>query len=482
MARHSLRQWMPICAFLALSPIPLLSGGGNGELQALVRQAWTVSPKVKAARHRVEQYLARHDELEGFTDPAVFAAAGTAERTRGVPGSSGYRSLTNNATELQGGVAMPLQPGAYVSLGAAERWYDNPEDQDAYYQTLVGLRIRIPLGRDRGFLQWDLDRERTLAEWHATVAELTQVLQTLRRDTEKAYLGLQEAHALASVATEAAERFQKLFDEATELVRLKVVPEYQIAPALMELELRRADQVLNQRRTEAARITLHRVVGEDVEVKTVLKPIELVAWANDEGLPKPQDFEAILETRGNYRLILARLQAARADARQAEDDQRPDVSLHLGATWQGEHEPLPLGNDHITSDKHVGGEVTLVYTRPLGYRAENARRAQKKARVGELNENLRDTAVSVRAELRTGELFFRHAARRLAILSKARDAALTTLKAENERFRLGEGRSRNVLDAQKDLTTINQRLTQTAAELLRARMDYAYATGYSPTK
>jgi outer membrane protein TolC len=467
---------------LLLFSFPLFSGDGTSELEALVRQAWAHSPKVKAARHRVEQYLAMHEELEGFGDPTVYAAMGAAERTRGVPGSTNYRAVTNNTAEVQGGVEMALRPGAYVALGAAERWYDNPDGMDGYYQSLVGLRIRIPLARDRGFQQWELDRARTLADYHAMLADLTRTLQDLRRDTEKAYLTLQEAYAAAEVAKEATARFQKLFDEATQLVNLKVVPEYQIAPALMELELRHADQVLNQRRIEAALVSLRQVVGADVEVKTTLTPSALVKWADESKLPAALDFEAVLETRGNYRLLLARLQGARAQALQADDDLRPDVSLHLGATWQAEGEDLPISMGHISSDKHVGGEVTLVYTRPLSYRAERALRTHRHARIAELNETLRQTAVDVRAELRTGELFFRRASERLAILNKAHDAAIKTLDAENERFRLGEGSSRNVLDAQKDLTSINQRLTQTAAELLRALMDYAHATGYGPGK
>jgi outer membrane protein TolC len=312
------------------------------------------------------------------------------------------------------------------------------------------------------------------------LADLERTLQDLRRDTEKAYLALQEANALAAVSKEATARFQKLFDEATELVNLKVVPEYQIAPALMELELRHADEVLYRRRIEAALISLRELVGLDVDVKTTLTPDGLVKWADDAKLPKVADFKAVLERRGNYRLLLARLQGARAQALQAEDDLRPDVSLHLGATWQAEDENLPVSMGHISSDKHLGGEVTLVYTRPLDFRAERAQRALRQARIGELNETVRQTGIEVRAEMRTGELFFQRAAERLAILSKARDAAIKTLDAENERFRLGEGSSRNVLDAQKDLTTINQRLTQTAAELLRALMDYAHATGYGP--
>ncbi len=481
MARHPLfcLTWVGAVVFALAIPVP---GAPPDELDALVQQAWATSPTIKAAHYRVEQYLARHEELEGFGDPTVYAAAGAAERTRSVPGSTGYRALTNDATEVQGGVEMALEPGAYVSLGAAERWYDNPDDEDGYFQSLVGLRVRIPLLQDRGFRQWDLDRATTLAEYHGVLAELVQELQDCRQDVEKAYLTLQQAYVLAVVAKEATQRSQKLFDDATELVKLKVVPEYQTAPALMELELRRADEVVGQRRIEAALVTLRQLVGRDVDVHTVLGPTELVTWAADTKLPAADDFPAVLDTRGSYRIIQAQLQVARTEVARAEDDLRPDVSLYLGTTWVGENESLPVSNTLINSDKHVGGEVTLVYTRPLDYRAERAVRARWQARIAELNERLTASADTVRAEMRTGELYYRHAAERLGILLKARDAAIRTLEAENERFRLGEASSRNVLDAQKDLTNINQSLTQTATELLSSRMDFEHAIGYGPAQ
>lgn len=477
MARQSFFPWALLAASFLATVLPL-RGGDQDELNDLVLRAWATSPRVGAARHRVEQYLLRHEELEGFGDPRVFAALGHAERTRGVPGSSGYLSLANNASEIQGGIEMPLQPGAYLALGAAERWHGSAPSRDDYFQTLVGLRVRIPLVRDRGFQQWHLDRSRTLAEYHGILAELALELQNLRRETSKAFLTLQQAHALAEVAKQSTLRSQKLFDDATELASLRVVPEYQTAPARMELELRRADEVLGQRRIEDALVQLQRIVGEDVAPKTALRPEELVAWANGVRLPDYPDFAAALETRGIYRMLLAQVQAARAEAERASDDLKPDLALHVGATWQGEHDHLPLGNHLVASDRRFGGEVTLVYSRPLGFRAEAIQRARSQARIGELNERLAATADTIRAELRTSELFFRRASERLELLGKAREAAIQTLEAENERFRLGEASSRNVLDAQKDLTSINQSLTQTAAELLAALMDHEYAGGY----
>jgi len=70
------------------------------------------NPAVQAARERVEQSLARHHETLAFFDPQFVVAGGRAERSRGVPGGTGFYSLTNDAAALQAGIEWPLRPGA----------------------------------------------------------------------------------------------------------------------------------------------------------------------------------------------------------------------------------------------------------------------------------------------------------------------------------------------------------------------------------
>jgi len=79
---------------------------------------------------------------------------------------------------------------------------------------------------------------------------------------------------------------------------------------------------------------------------------------------------------------------------------------------------------------------------------------------------------------REAEAAYRAALRRMDQVESAVDNAVKTLEAERERFRLGEGRSRNVLDAQEDLTKAELRRNAAAADLLRAAAALDYAAGY----
>ncbi len=55
--------------------------------------------------------------------------------------------------------------------------------------------------------------------------------------------------------------------------------------------------------------------------------------------------------------------------------------------------------------------------------------------------------------------------------------ARRALVAEEQRLSLGEGRSRNVLDAQKDLTTAERRANAAAYDLILAYTDLLAAFG-----
>ena len=147
-------------------------------------------------------------------------------------------------------------------------------------------------------------------------------------------------------------------------------------------------------------------------------------------------------------------------------------------TWQGEGEDHFFQSKKITTDHHLGGEVTVAWRRSLDYRGPRARQARFQARVHELNELLRALIVDIRAEIRNAELNYQAAQTRLKMVTEGIAAARDTVAAEQERFRLGESTSKNVTDAQKNLTTILHRQTTAAADLLRARANYMYAIGY----
>jgi len=468
-----------VVAFLYLAS-PLGAAGPLDELEAMVEEAFALNPRIEAARLRLDQLLARHEATLAFFDPQLYGAASVAQRARGVPGSTAAGAIGNDANVFQGGVEMPLQPGAYLSIGAAERYLREPGlDFGGLYQTLLGARLRIPLLRDRGFQQWTLVQTQALMQCHIAGDQLLLLMQQLRHDIELAYIAAQERSANYNVAREATQRFQSLLDEARELVHLKVVPEYQVFTALMEVELQREAELSARQALDVSLMRLGELIGDGREVTLADSATPLGNFAEDSVRLPDYPLRHSFENRGDYRQIVNEIALAEAAVLAAEDELRSDLSLTVGTTWQGENPRNPAGHRTLLSDRHLGSEVVLVWQRPFRRRGERSRLKERQARLAELYENLQTVELQIRTDLAVAASEFTAARARLGLASSATAAAQQALEAEQERFRLGTARSRNVLDAQKDLTVTKQRQTSSAADLLRARSNYFFATGYA---
>lgn len=448
------------------------------ELADLLGEAERFNPGIQAASWRVEQALLKHQELLEFLDPTWQGAIGKSETIRSVPGTVAYSSLASNSREIQAGVQIPIPAGAYVTLGSALRILDDEGDSDYLYQTLYGVKVRIPLLRDRAFRNLSISRAQALAEYNGAVAALLRDNQLLRRDVELAYVSAYETLSSYRVTQAATERFLALLNETKELCRLKVVPDYQINQALLELQIGREDEEKARNRLELNLVSLARIIGVDRAVALSIAPEQFFAQALQTPVLTGVPLELACHGRGSFLEVLNAMKVARLQMDGALEESKDDVSLNFGVTWLGEGEDSFFQSKTITTDHHLGGEVTIAWSRALDYRGPRARQARFQARVHELTEHLRSLTVDIRAEIRNAELNYQAAMARLELVNQGIAAAQDTVAAEQERFRLGESTSKNVTDVQKNLTTILQRQTTAAADLLRARANYLYAIGY----
>ncbi len=468
--------------FSQVLPILLASLSGfaaASELDALFAVALASNPRVQAARYQVEQTLAKHAETLGFFDPQLVVAAGKSERSRVVPGSTVASGLTDNATVIRGGVEMAMRPGFYFSAGTAENFLTEPgAGHGSLFQTLLGMQLRIPLLRDCGFRKWHAERASALAEYGRTSSHLLTVTQELRHDVEQAYVGVLEAMASYKVAQDATASFKTLVDEARALTELKVVPEYQIFPADMELQLQREDELKTKESYETSIVRLRELLGNGTKLDIDANTASMIKRARKVRIAESVDIGQVLNFRGPYREILNQICASEADLLGALEDTRSDLSLTMTTTWQGEDPHNPVGYGRELSGKHVGGEVMLLWKRPLGFRSERSRITQARLRIRELRQSLRQVELQICADMEVATIALSNARKRLQLVSRAVTAAQQTLTAEQERFRLGGGRSRDVLDAQKDVITAIKRQTNIGAELLRAHSNFLFASGY----
>ncbi len=459
-----------VCAFISVVR-------GN-ELEELLKEAQENNPLVLAAKWKVEQSLLSHEELSEFFDPSFFGGLGKAEKARSVPGSSNFTSLTNDSIDAQVGFEVPINPGAYLTLGGAKRILQDPEGYDELYQTMYGVQLRVPLLKDRGFKSLSLKRALAMADYNANVSNLLKVSQVMRRDIEIAYINAYEKLSAYRVTQEATRRFLALYEETQELSRLKVVPDYQIFESKLELQIGRDDEEKARVSFELGLMDLAQTVGIDRRLALAGDQKALLDAGNMYTSLQVVAEEDACMARGAYLEIKNGIQYTEAQMNITNEEMQDRLDLEFGLSAQGEHEKNPFGMEDIITDRRVGYEMALIWKRPIDYRGPRTRIAKYRARVKELNENLRHVRQQIRTEMAEAEMNFQAALKRLKMVREGIEAAKQNLASEQERFRLGENTSADVTAAQKNLTTILQREVTASADLLRAHSNYIYAVGY----
>lgn len=449
------------------------------ELGELLQKAEQHSPALQAGRERIEQALLKHSELLEFFDPALFAAAGRATDYRALPLQSNYSVLGSNSLEVQGGLEVPVRPGAYFSVGAASRLLFEPAGYDRLYQNLFGVRVRIPLLRDRGFSIFGHRRSAAMAEYNQRVSELLTLSQSLRRDVELAYISAHANLAVYSIALDASKRFEALVKVAKELTRLKTIPDYEVYSTERELQIGLEDVEQSRNNFERSLVDLATLIGDGESVQIKGTPDSIVQFAEQISVLPDVSLQQAMQNRGEVLSLLHRISLIQTDYAMAEEQMKDEVYVHAGATLQAENTDSPFGGHRKMSDDYLAGEITLVWSRPLDYYGGKKRLNRFQSAISELKADLAQTELEVHQQLRKAELNFASARRRMELVNNGMKAARETLESEQERFRLGEGASSDVLDAQKNLTIILQRQALAAADLLRARSEFLYATGFA---
>lgn len=427
-------------------------------------------PAALAAMERVRQRLAVRHSVEGFRDATVAAGGGYAERDPAVPALSRAFGWINDAVWLEAGVEKPFYPGFHAGIGAAGRERRAPDEG---FETLAGAQVRVPLLRDRGFTLHRADIAIADHEATAEAFDALRVLSDVLRDVALRYADLQVALAQARIARAAVERSEQLLKDAEQMVELGALAAHQLHPARLETARRHEEEAAAQRAIVTARLRLEEAIGGGPLPASANAEVNLLEWAESVVLPSPEAASDWVARRPEYRAALAALRAAEARLARAREDRRSDLNAHAVVAWRA---------DEADSNDSDGPRwaVGLTWWAPLGNRSGAGREAEARSRVAEWRERLREAEQTIAADAATARADIEAAIARLDWIRRAVETAQATLAAEQERFQLGEGASRQVLDAQKDLNDTLRRQNDIAAELLRARFRWLHATGRTP--
>ena len=446
------------------------------------RAIWAGKSRARAQWNRV---AATH----GFYDPKLETGLLQTGGPLRAPDSFLPGYVEADSIAARAGVLLPLDPG--VNLRASlTHWQPFDHAKRDGHATVAGLSAQIPLLKDRGFETIRLNTQAAEALAYAAEAGSDTIIQNVRHNISTAYIAHLRALAAYQESLSASNRAARIYAETQERVKLTANAAYELHTARMEIALRTDDVQAADNAKKQSFLSLQNAMGFfpflDPERGMELPRIfpkhftyddELHRWAAFCRINSTNVFNAHVSDIHHHRRpeMGAAISMQHFHDRQidlAKTAMKSDLSLRAGIGWR-----LNDSQWGYNSGDTFGWEVGIVWTRPFGFTAEqkNLEAAADEHWAAYAEQSVLTN--TIRTETRRARAALESALQRFELVQLAVDEAQKALAAEEERFRIGEGRTRNVLDAQKDLTNANLRSHDVAAELLRAYFDLAHATG-----
>ena len=438
----------------------------------------TNNPQIEAAGLLRQAERAEAQAFDGFFQPRLAVSAGGGQGPAAAPESTLVPRFGGDAAGIQAGLLVPLRAGAYLGVGAAQRYLFEADGFEDLGQSVAGIRLEVPLLQNRGFRTQRFNQEARDASAAAAVAEARSVARLVARDALVHYAAWLYAAADVRESLAALARVERLLEETSGRVELETIAEYQVFAAQMEVRFRQEE--LRQSRTllaQAGQALGTRLGGVEVAGRIAGDPALLRDWASRCATNGIEQVSVLAGERPER--LRARHAVAAADRlREAvREGLRSNLALQAGVGFQAEDAGGGFGSDPMLDDDRAGVEVALVWSRPLAFDAEEARLRAQQARLDAARAGLREIELLITEEQARAREAVEAARDRLGIVDHAVEDARRALVAEEQRLSLGEGRSRNVLDAQKDLTTAERRANAAAYDLILAYTDLLAAFG-----
>lgn len=465
---------------------PASAEAAPAALLGMVPEAGRLCTWLQTYRMTHPRYLAQLDRADRaslllkaadlqFRSPALSAAAGRTEDPSGVPHTTFSRVIDANSNYAGAGVEAPLVRGVYGGVGALVYSDATGEAESDSAETGLGAMLRIPLLRDRAFALNALEMEQLSFDEAAQLCAVQKELIDISAEIVKQYAQWLLEAADAAEIEKAMTRAEKLLEQSTERVRLKDLAQYQIYPARYEATLRREElesarqSIRTQSATLAQALGLAQLPGDMPD-----NPELLLRWADalaqlDIAPLAALDLE---QTSPTVRRAHALAQSAAATTRHTAEDLRDELNLNLSAGWRSEAD-TDSGND-------TGYTVALIFRRNLFSGGDEARIEADAAEARALQRDYENTLLTERIARERALVSFTNACARLQTAHDAVLAASDALSAEDDRFALGDGSSRSVLDAQQDLTSATRRQISVAGEVVSAMAELLRTVGRLP--
>lgn len=426
---------------------------GEGPLELSVEEAavLALSRNRDLAARRLEPVIAGTFEAieRARFDPEIFASATTgkevsSETSRSTGERYDVQSLTGG---VEAGTRIDLPTGTSVEVGASADRSDSDRTPDQH-QTRVGLTVTQALLRGYGPAVNLVAVRQAELDTLASEAELRGFVESLLADTEIAYWQFALARSEIEIFERSLALARRQHDEVQQQVDVGLLPQTETAAA--RAEIARREQALIEARAglEAARLRLLRLVNV---------PFDRPATAtSDPGIaPRPiEDLDERLALAVERRPDLAearlRLEQGRLETIVTRNGILPRLDLFVALGKSGYAESF------AGAVKDLGGgsydfEAGVSLSWFLGERAARARDLAARATRRQAEEAVANLRQLVRLDVRLAANEVERARQQIGASAATRRLQEETLRAEEERFRVGSSTSLLVAQAQRDL-------------------------------
>lgn len=453
---------------------------------AHLQHAVEAHPIVVAAKLRAQAAGYVTDALiDTFDAPELVAAAGYARGADDVPGISIGRVSPADAVTFSGGVEAPVGGGVYAGAGAAQRVLTASEAGNDLFQTSIGARARMPLLQDYQYGLHRREVSKLSAEAFAVQMACLEIQYDVGRNALLAWNAYLRSQADLEAVGSAVMRAEKLYEQTSARAELKDVAAYQIFPTKYEVALRREELREVQQHLDSGLETLRERLGLHTRPSET-HGLEPVVGTNSIFVVgrKIAEFDGIvfsvLDTLDRHPRCLvkkAEEDLAMAVLSLMVERAKDAVDVTAGIGWRGETDSGILGDDALETRRNEVLEIGISWKRPLDKRGVRMDIAVARTRLAAARAERQAVENEVLAALARAQNVFSSACGRLQLASSAIEEARKALEAEESRFNLGEGTSRNVLDAQKDLTSATRRGVFVFATVMDAWVELVHASG-----
>ncbi|MEX1017867.1 MAG: TolC family protein [Phycisphaeraceae bacterium] len=385
-------------------------------------------------------------------DPLVFSeiaySEGTTERVS--PDIGQTFSIDSEAVSAEAGLRQLLPTGTELGLDISHDWSESNRAAEQH-EARVGVSLTQALLRGRG-------REANLAairqarlDTLASEYELRGFAEALVAELETTYWEYVLARREIEIFQSSLDVAEQQQDETARRVEVGVLAETEMAAARAEVALRREALINARNAAETLRLQLLRLMNPGrPQWDRAVEPVEEPSFVDVE-LDDVEDHVALaLQRRSDLNEARLRLAQRRLDVVTTGEGLLPRLDLFatLGKTGYADAFGQAWRDiDGQSYDFTVGAQFE--YT--LGNRAAEARDRAARFSRRQASEAIGNVAELVQLDVRTAWLEVQRSREQIAATVATRELREETLRAEQEKFRVGTTTALLVAQAQRDL-------------------------------